>query len=159
MCVSLMEFRAQNEFKGQPAAPQRTSHRIVFYSTFFLWPVTVFSDSIDSSVLPMGNATPQYQKIQLANVSDEFCSHFSLLNRILIPCPPQNSEQFFFLLSADTLQILADTSHIPLESLFGTVLCLWFLLTPLINRTPSAFTASNLPSPGKRQWERPGPKW
>lgn len=107
----------------------------------------------------MGNATPQYQKIQLANVSDEFCAHFSLLNRILLPCPPQNSEQFFFLLYADTLQILADTSHIPLESPFGIVLCLWFLLTLLINRTPYAFIAPNLPSLGKRQWEWPGPKW
>lgn len=59
---------------------------------------------------------------------DEFCTHFSLLNRILIPFPPQNSEQFFSLRSASTLQILGDTSHIPLESPFGTVLCLWVFI-------------------------------
>ena len=57
----------------------------------------------------------------------------------LIPCPPQNSEHFFSPLSADTLQMLADTSHILLESLFGRVLCLWFLLPLLIDRTPPVF--------------------
>ena len=90
---------------------------------------------------------------------DEFCAHFSWLNCILIPFPPQNSDQFFSLLSASTLQILRDTSHIPLESPFGTVLCLWFLLPLLINRVPCTLIARNMPSPGKRRWEQQSLRW
>lgn len=89
---------------------------------------------------------------------DEFCSHFSLLNRILIPFPPQNSEQFFSLRSASTLQILGDTSHIPLESPFGTVL-FGFLLPLLINRALCVLIARSVPSPGKRGWEWQSLRW
>lgn len=57
-CVTLMEFKAENEF----ATPRRTSSRIISCSTFFGGPVTVFGDSINPQILPRGNTTPQYQK-------------------------------------------------------------------------------------------------
>lgn len=64
---------------------------------------------------------------------------FTYLIASLIPCPPQNSEHFFPPFSADTLPMLADTSHILLESPSGRVSCLWFFIASAHRPRPLCF--------------------
>lgn len=142
-CVSPVEFRAQAELWGIQPLPIGVLQDC-FLQHFFFFFVRPVPASVTQQILiyfPWEIQLHSIRKYSQPMFPDEFCAHFSLLNCIFIVFPPQNSEQLFSPLCAYTLQILADTSHSPLESLFGTVLCLWFLLPLLINRTPCALIA------------------
>lgn len=76
-CVSRREFRAWNEPWEHLATPSRTSRRIISCSTFFFVTSSSFQWLREPQILPLGNATLWYQKIELANASwGVWCTFF-----------------------------------------------------------------------------------